>query len=42
METQVFNRISKKDAINQINIRITNQGNENISTLGNWNLTLQL
>ncbi len=42
METQVFNiRLVKKDTINQINIRITNQDNEDISTLGDWNLTLQ-
>ena len=35
-------RISQKDTINQINIRMTNQDNEEISTLDNWNLTLQL
>ena len=35
-------RIGKKDTINQINIRITNQDNEEISTLDNWHLTLQL
>ena len=34
-------RISQKDTINQINIRITNQDNEDISTLGDWNMTLQ-
>ena len=34
-------KISQKDTINQINIRITNQDNEDISTLGDWNLTLQ-
>jgi len=34
-------KISQKDTINQINIRITNQDNEEISTLGDWNLTLQ-
>ena len=26
----------------RVNIRITNQDTEEISTLGNWNLTLQL
>ena len=39
-------RISEKDTFNQINIRITNQDNEEISTLDNWlhywYLTLQL
>ena len=35
-------RISQIDTVNQINIRITNQDNEEISTMGNWNLTLQL
>lgn len=34
-------KISQKDTINQINIRLTNQDNEDISTLGDWNLTLQ-
>jgi hypothetical protein len=34
-------KISQKDTINQINIRITNQDNEDISTLGDWNLTMQ-
>jgi hypothetical protein len=34
-------KISQKDTINQINIRITNQDNEDVSTLGDWNLTLQ-
>jgi hypothetical protein len=34
-------KISQKDTINQINIRITNQDNEDISTLEDWNLTLQ-
>ena len=34
-------KISQKDTINQINIRVTNQDNEDISTLGDWNLTLQ-
>ena len=42
-ETQVFNiELVKKDTINQINIRITNQDNEEISILDNWHLTLQL
>ena len=35
-------KISQKDTINQINIFITNQDNEEISTLGDWQLTLQL
>ena len=35
-------KISQKDTINQINIKITNQDNEDISTLGDWTLTLQL
>ena len=35
-------KISQKDTINQINIRITNQDNEEISTLGDWTLTMQL
>ncbi len=35
-------KISQKDTINQINIRITNQDNEPISTLGDWQLTMQL
>ena len=35
-------KISQKDTINQINIKITNQDNEDISTLGDWNLTMQL
>ena len=39
--TSFQNRISQIDT-NQINIRITNQDNEEISTLGDWNLTLQL
>ena len=34
-------KISQKDTINQINIRITNQDNEDISTLGEWNMTMQ-
>ena len=34
-------KISQKDTINQINIKITNQDNEDISTLGDWNLTMQ-
>ena len=34
-------KISQKDTINQINTRITNQDNEDISTLGDWNLTMQ-
>jgi hypothetical protein len=33
-------KISQKDTINQINIRVTN--NEEISTLGDWQLTMQL
>ena len=41
--TQVFNyKISQKDTINQINVRITNQDNEEIATLGDWQLTMQL
>ena len=41
--TQVFNiRLVKKDTINQINIRITNQDNEEITTFGDWQLTMQL
>ena len=35
-------RISQIDTVNQINIWITNQDNEEISTLDNWHLTLQL
>jgi len=35
-------KISQKDTINQINIRITNQDNEPIPTLGDWQLTMQL
>ena len=35
-------KISQKDTINQINFRITNQDNEEISTLGDWQLTMQL
>ena len=35
-------RISRIDTVNQINIRITNQDNEEISTLDNWHLILQL
>lgn len=35
-------KISQKDTINQINIKITNQDNEDISTLGDWTLTMQL
>lgn len=35
-------KISQKDTINQINVRITNQDNEEISTLGDWQLTMQL
>ena len=35
-------KISQKDTINQINLYITNQDNEEISTLGDWQLTLQL
>ena len=35
-------KISQKDTINQINIRITNQDNEDIITLGDWQLTMQL
>ena len=35
-------KISKKDTINQINFRITNQDNEEITTLGDWQLTMQL
>jgi len=35
-------KISQKDTINQINFRITNQDNEEISTLGDWQMTLQL
>ena len=35
-------RISQIDTVNQINIRITSQDNEEISTLDNWHLTLQL
>ena len=35
-------KISQKDTINQINIRITNQDNEYIITLGDWQLTMQL
>ena len=34
-------KISQKDTINHINIRITNQDNEDIGTLGDWNLTMQ-
>jgi hypothetical protein len=34
-------KISQKDTINQINIRITNQDNEDIITLGDWNMTMQ-
>ena len=34
-------KISQKDTINQINIRITNQDNEDISTLGDWHMTMQ-
>ncbi len=34
-------KISQTDTINQINIRITNQDNEEITTLGDWQLTLQ-
>ncbi len=35
-------KISQKDTINQINFRITNQDNEEIATLGDWQLTMQL
>ena len=35
-------KISQKDTINQINFRITNLDNEEISTLGDWQLTMQL
>jgi hypothetical protein len=35
-------KISQKDTINQINIRVTNQDNEDIITLGDWQLTMQL
>ena len=35
-------KISQKDTINQINIHITNQDNEDITTLGDWQLTMQL
>ncbi len=35
-------KISKKDTINQINIRVTNQDNKEITTLGDWKLTMQL
>lgn len=35
-------KISQKDTINQINFFITNQDNETISTLGEWQMTLQL
>jgi hypothetical protein len=35
-------KISQKDTINQINIRITNQDNEEITTFGDWQLTMQL
>jgi hypothetical protein len=35
-------KISQKDTINQINVRITNQDNEEIATLGDWQLTMQL
>ncbi len=35
-------KISQKDTINQINVRITNQNNEQIATLGDWQLTMQL
>ncbi len=35
-------KISQKDTVNQINVRITNQDNEDISTLGDWQLTMQL
>ena len=35
-------KISQKDTINQINFRITNQDNEDISTFGDWQMTLQL
>ena len=35
-------KISQKDTINQINFRITNQDNEEITTLGDWQLTMQL
>jgi len=35
-------KISQKDTINQINIRVTNQDNEEITTLGDWQLTMQL
>ena len=34
-------KISQKDTINQINIRVTNQDNEEITTLGDWQLTFQ-
>ena len=34
-------RISQIENLNQINIRITNQDNEEISTLGDWQLTFQ-
>ena len=35
-------KINQTDTINQINISITNQDNEDISTLGDWQMTLQL
>jgi hypothetical protein len=35
-------KISQKDTINQINFRITNQDNEEITTFGDWQLTMQL
>ncbi len=35
-------KISQKDTINQINIRVTNQDNKDIITLGDWQLTMQL
>jgi hypothetical protein len=34
-------RISQIENLNQINIRITNQDNEEITTLGDWQLTFQ-
>ena len=34
-------RISQIENLNQINIRITNQDNEEITTLGDWNMTMQ-
>jgi len=35
-------KISQKDTINQINFFITNQDNEEITTLGDWQMTMQL